>query len=99
MPVTTPEAEIVPTEGTLLTHTPPTEVSANGVVAPTQTVNVPVMGPTTGVTKCVTVKLELLTLKNTLPLPLTFILAVEDVAGGLGIVTLALPLLGKVPIV
>ena len=43
MPVTTPAADIVPTEVLLLLHVPPPVGSVNGVVAPEQTVVVPEM--------------------------------------------------------
>jgi len=43
-PDTTPEADTVATPNALLLHTPPPEVSPSGVVAPAQTVSVPVIG-------------------------------------------------------
>ena len=98
MPVTIPEP--VPTVATavvLLVHVPPGVASASVVVLPTQTVKVPVTGAV--VAPGFTVKLLELMLKNTLPVPFTFILDVVDDVPGLGIETLAVPVLGKVPIV
>ena len=57
MPVTTPEASTVPLPGFALLQTPPPAASVSAVVAPTQTVSVPVMVPALGngltVTTCV----------------------------------------------
>jgi hypothetical protein len=55
MPVTTPLAAIVATEGLLLDHVPPAVVLARVIVASTQTVVGPVMAFTVGFAFTVTV--------------------------------------------
>ena len=97
IPVTTPDVFTVPTAGVLLLQVPPGVALLSAVVAPVQTVSVPVIGAVTE--PGLTVKLLLLILKNMLPLPFTFIRHVVDELPGLGMVTLALPVFGKVPIV
>jgi hypothetical protein len=93
MPVNKPT---VATPGALLLHVPAGVASASVVVAPTHTVNVPVIGAV--VAPGFTVKLVELTLKKIWPLPpFTLNLQVELLLGGLGTTTLAVPLLAKVP--
>jgi hypothetical protein len=95
-PVTTPVP--VPTVAAavlLLIQVPPAVASLSLIVDPAQTADGPVMGAAT--TPGLTVKLFLFTLKNILPVPFTFILAAVTIAPGFGMVTLAVPLFGKVP--
>ena len=49
-PLTTPVIEMVAVGGVKRSHTPPEAMSPRAVVLPEQTVNVPVIGPGTGLT-------------------------------------------------
>ena len=97
-PVTTPPKGVtVATAVELLLHAPGVAVFYSVVVEPAHTASVPVIGGSAALG--LTVKLEPLILKKTLPLPFTLILQVVDAVPGLGRVTKDVPVFGNVPIV